>query len=104
MLEGIANFARARGLWIWSDEVYEGIVYDGAGVPIRTMAPERTFSVYSFSKTYGMAGNRCGYILGPDAGVMASVRKATVHHYYSACTGAHWLRSDRDGLRWSVAG
>ena len=88
MLQAIATFAKSRGLWIWSDEVYEGIVYDGAALSIRTMAPERTFSVYSFSKTYGMAGNRCGYILGPDAEVMGSVRKATVHHYYSACTGA----------------
>ena len=69
------------------------------------VAPEHTFSVFSFSKTYGMAGNRCGYVVGPSASVMRSVRKATVHHFYSACTasqlaaanvlekGGPWLRS-----------
>ena len=88
ILEAIAAFARKHGLWIWSDDVYEGIVFEGHSSSVREWAPERTFSVYSFSKTYGMAGNRCGYILGPNAEIMSSVRKATVHHYYSACTGA----------------
>ena len=88
VLEAIAGFARANDLWIWSDEVYEGIVFQGAAKPMARVAPERTFSVYSFSKTYGMAGNRCGYIVGPSAEIMASVRKATVHHFYSACTAS----------------
>lgn len=88
MMEAIAGFARAHGLWIWSDDVYEGIVFEGGAPSMGAVAPERTFSVYSFSKTYGMAGNRCGYILGPSAEMMSSVRKATVHHYYSACTGS----------------
>ena len=88
ILEAIAAFARANDLWIWSDEVYEGIVFDGTAPSMAEAAPERTFSVYSFSKTYGMAGNRCGYIVGPTAEIMASVRKATVHHYYSACTAS----------------
>jgi len=88
ILQAIADFARANDLWIWSDEVYEGIVFGGEVTPMARVAPERTFSVYSFSKTYGMAGNRCGYIVGPTPEIMASVRKATVHHFYSACTAS----------------
>jgi aspartate/methionine/tyrosine aminotransferase len=88
VLAAIAGFARENGLWIWSDEVYEGIVFEGEAVPMGRVAPERTFSVYSFSKTYGMAGNRCGYIIGPTPTIMSSVRKSTVHHFYSACTAS----------------
>ena len=88
VLEAIGGFARANDLWIWSDEVYEGIVFAGTATLMAQVAPERTFSVYSFSKTYGMAGNRCGYIVGPTPEIMGSVRKATVHHYYSACTAS----------------
>jgi len=88
VLEAIREIAEANGLWIWSDEVYEGIVYEGESVSMSEIAPEQTFSVFSFSKTYGMAGNRCGYIVGPSAAVMRSVRKATVHHFYSACTAS----------------
>ncbi len=88
VLAAIADVARAHDLWVWSDEVYEGIVYEDDPVSMADIAPEQTFSVYSFSKTYGMAGNRCGYVVGPNASIMRSVRKATVHHFYSACTAS----------------
>ncbi len=102
MVHAIAEFARSHGLWIWSDDVYEGIVFDGQVTSVRDCAPERTFSVYSFSKTYGMAGNRCGYIVGPSVEAMASVRKATVHHYYSACTASQLAAAAvlRNGSEW----
>lgn len=105
VLTAIAKFARDRGLWIWSDEVYEGIVYGDPVPPMAAFAPDRTMAVYSTSKTYGMAGNRVGYVVGPSAESMSSLRKATVHHFYSANTvaqlaaarvlteGAEWLRS-----------
>lgn len=102
VLAAIAGFARDNGLWIWSDEVYEGIVFDGPAPSMGPFAPERTMSVYSFSKTYGMAGNRVGYIIGPSAEAMASVRKSTVHHFYSACTAAQLAaaRVLNDGAAW----
>jgi len=102
VLEAIADFARQHDLWIWSDEVYEGIVFEGEVVPMADVAPERTFSVYSFSKTFGMAGNRCGYIIGPSDEMMASTRKATVHHFYSACTASQLAAEAvlREGRGW----
>ena len=108
ILEAVRDAAQTHKLWIWSDEVYEGIVYDGEPITMAEVAPEQTFSVYSFSKTYGMAGNRCGYIVGPSAEIMRSVRKATVHHFYSACTAsqlaaAHVLQNGESWLETAVA-
>jgi aspartate/methionine/tyrosine aminotransferase len=93
---GLATFARRNALWIWADEVYERYAYAGPHASIRDQAPERTFGAYSFSKAYGMAGNRCGYVVGPkDA--MLQVRKVATHSFYAAPTasqlaGAYVLR------------
>lgn len=86
-LEALAEWARSRDLWILADEVYEDYVFDGEHAWARPLAPERTFSAHSFSKAYGMAGNRCGYVVGP-AETMAEVRKIGVHAYYSAPTAS----------------
>ncbi|MEC9391087.1 MAG: pyridoxal phosphate-dependent aminotransferase [Myxococcota bacterium] len=88
VLQAVAAFARRHDLWLWSDEVYNGIVFEAPVPPVAAFAPERTMSVYSMSKTYGMAGNRVGYAVGPTSAAMASLRKATVHHFYSATTAA----------------
>jgi aspartate/methionine/tyrosine aminotransferase len=80
-LAAIADWARTHDLWIISDEVYEDYVYTGEHAYMRSLAPERTFSAHSFSKAYGMAGNRVGYVFGP-ANAMAQVQKVTTHAYY----------------------
>ncbi len=86
-LAALAELARAHDLWLLSDEVYEYYVYQGAHSYTRPMAPERTFSVHSSSKAFGMAGNRCGWVVGPpDA--MAHVRKVSTHTFYSTPTAA----------------
>lgn len=84
-LEALAAWARAKDLWILTDEVYEDYVYDGEHAYTRPLAPERTFSIHSFSKALGMAGNRVGYVVGP-AEVMRDVLKVSTHTFYSAPT------------------
>jgi N-succinyldiaminopimelate aminotransferase len=86
-VEALVAWARRHGLWILSDEVYEDYVFEGEHVYTRPLAPERTFSSYSFSKAYGMAGNRCGYVIGP-ADALAQVRKVSTHTFYSTPTAA----------------
>jgi len=86
-IEAIAEWARSRDFWILADEVYEDYVYSGTHRYARSIAPERTFSVHSFSKAYGMAGNRCGYIVGPTD-VMAEVGKIGTHTFYSTPTAS----------------
>jgi N-succinyldiaminopimelate aminotransferase len=88
-LAALADFARAHGLWIWSDEVYEDYAYTRPHVPMVPFAPERTLTAHSFSKAYGMAGNRCGYIVGPTApAVMQQLRKVSIHAFYSCATAS----------------
>jgi aspartate/methionine/tyrosine aminotransferase len=87
MLAAIAELARRRDLWILSDEVYEDYVYRGEHVSIGTLAPERTVSVYSFSKAYGMAGNRVGSLAGPRE-IVGEIHKVQIHSSYHAPTAA----------------
>ncbi len=86
-VEALAELARREGLWLLSDEVYEDYVYSGEHVYARSLAPERTLSAWSFSKAYGMAGNRCGWVVGPPDAV-AQMRKVSTHSFYSAPTAA----------------
>jgi len=114
-LEGLVDAARAHDLWIWSDAVYEHHAYARPDHPLRGLAPERTFEVHSFSKGWAMAGNRCGFVIGPDdPRHTAEVRKISTHTFYSAPTvsqlagaavlrsGADWLQASRDA--YSAAG
>ncbi len=77
-LEALADLARREDLWLLSDEVYEDYVYRGEHVSPARFAPERSLSVFSFSKAYGMAGNRVGYLAGP-AEAVAAARKVATH-------------------------
>jgi aspartate/methionine/tyrosine aminotransferase len=63
-LEQIAEIvAPYEKLWIYSDEVYSGLVYDGEFQSISAVPgmKERTIIVDSASKTYAMTGWRIGY-------------------------------------------
>ena len=86
-IEALVSWARSENLWILADEVYEDYLFQGDHAYARPLAPERTFSVHSFSKAFGMAGNRCGYAIGPDS-TMAEVRKVSTHTFYSTPTAA----------------
>ncbi|MCA9539497.1 MAG: pyridoxal phosphate-dependent aminotransferase [Myxococcales bacterium] len=76
-LEAMAAWARKRDLWILADEVYGHFAWGGEHVYTRPMAPERTFSVQSFSKAYGLTGLRTGYLVGPAHAINATRRVAT---------------------------
>lgn len=95
-LQALADFARRHDLWILADEVYEHLSWAPPGPTMRQLAPERTLSAYSFSKGWGMAGNRVGYLLGPELpDLMEEVRKVAMHAYYAAPSGpqlsAEWV-------------
>jgi aspartate/methionine/tyrosine aminotransferase len=100
-LQALAELARRENLWLLSDEVYEDYVYEGRHVSLGRFAPERTISAYSFSKAYGMAGNRTGYLVGPPDAI-AQAEKIATHSFYSAPTAGQvaGLRAIRDGQAW----
>jgi len=67
MLDLLA-FARSKGLWIISDEVYARIVYDRPAAPsfLEVAEPDDPLIVVnSFSKTWAMTGWRLGWIIAP---------------------------------------
>ena len=86
-LDAMVSWARRHQLWILADEVYEDYAYMTPHQPTRPLAPERTFGAHSFSKAYGMSGNRLGYVVGPEE-AMSAVRKVSTHAFYSATTAA----------------
>jgi aspartate/methionine/tyrosine aminotransferase len=64
----ILAFARERGVWIISDEVYHRIVYDRpvAETFLQIAEPEDPlFVVHSFSKSWAMTGWRLGWLVHP---------------------------------------
>jgi aspartate aminotransferase/aminotransferase len=76
LMERIAAVASRNGLWVISDEVYDQITYDQRPTAMRPLYPERTLSVYSFSKTYAMTGWRLGYLVTPQSRVDATKKMA----------------------------
>jgi len=105
-LRALAGWAKKHSLWIVADEVYEHYTYSQEQhLYSRALAPEHTISAHSFSKAYGMAGNRCGYLAGP-AKVMDAVHKVTRCTVYSVPTAsqlaaAHALSGPGD--TWAAA-
>ena len=67
LVEVLLAFARRRGLWFISDEVYDEIVFDEDFVSAGSVADpsDRLVSIYSFSKVYAMTGWRVGYLVAP---------------------------------------
>jgi arginine:pyruvate transaminase len=78
-LEGIAEAAREAGLWLISDEVYDGQVWEGAHLSPRALPgmAGRTLVVGSMSKSFAMTGSRLGWLVGPEAAIRALADLAT---------------------------
>jgi N-succinyldiaminopimelate aminotransferase len=100
-LEALAELADRHGLWLLSDEVYEDFVYRGEHFSMGACLPERSVSVFSFSKAYGMAGNRVGYMIAPPA-LIDEARKIGTHTFYNAPTAgqAAGLAALEQGAAW----
>jgi aspartate aminotransferase len=76
-LERLAAIAERHGLWVISDEAYEDVVFDGTHVSIASLPGmyERTFPLYTFSKSYAMTGLRLGYIAIKDPVIRDRAKK-----------------------------
>jgi aspartate aminotransferase len=84
--ERLYRFAALHDLYLWSDEAYEHIVFDGREkVSIaefdNDVEKRRVMSVFTFSKSFGMAGMRVGYVVGPTE-VMSCLRRVSTHQIY----------------------
>ena len=83
----IADIALRGNLWIFADEVYSELTFEGAKhLSIAALGPEvaaRTVIVSSLSKTFAMTGWRLGYCLAPSAAAMEAM--ARINHYTVRC-------------------
>jgi aminotransferase len=68
-LRQIADFARRRDLFVFTDEIYEHFVYDGLAYesPIAMEdLRERTIAISGLSKTFSITGWRIGYAVADE--------------------------------------
>src|SRR3990172_5883186 len=54
------------GLPLVSDEIYDGLVYDGAKVTSALSVSREAFVLDGFSKRYAMTGFRLGFVIAPE--------------------------------------
>ncbi len=103
----LLEIAEGHGLWVISDEAYDGMAYDGRTthpLALYSSRPETVLSVYTFSKIFRFAGLRLGW-LRAAAPMVGSVDRALVHSVYSASSLAQELVLDpvRQFGRWSTS-
>ncbi len=83
-LNSLAEFAKKRDLWVFSDEAYEDFIYDGQKhVSIGSLPGmfDRTVSIYTFSKNFGASGIRIGYAAGLQS-VIGELNRGVVGSCY----------------------
>ena len=64
-LEQLASFALKHNLFVFTDEMYENFIYDGAAHVSLASLPgmaERTVTISGFSKVFSVTGWRLGYL------------------------------------------
>lgn len=74
ILQKIADIAAAHDLWVMSDEIWSDIVYDkkefNTYSSVSENAKKKSFTVFGFSKSFGIAGLRIGAVLCNDQELM----------------------------------
>ncbi len=83
--EILSSFAVAHDLMVWTDEMYEKIIYDGREHLSIATFPDmvgRTLTFNGLSKAYAMTGWRLGYVAGPKAFIS---QMAKVNSHATTC-------------------
>lgn len=82
-LAALAGVCRDAGIAVIADEIYAGLVYDGASFAAAAAVDadmfSRTVTVSGVSKTYAMTGYRIGYAAAGDAGVVCGMSALLSH-------------------------
>ncbi|SHE47387.1 pyridoxal phosphate-dependent aminotransferase [Chryseobacterium vrystaatense] len=74
VLKKVSEIASAPDLWVMSDEIWSDIIYDNKEFhtysSVSEEAKKKSFTVYGFSKSFGIAGLRIGAVLCNDQDVL----------------------------------
>ena len=87
-LTAVADLAIERDLLVFTDEIYEHILYDGREHVSMALLPgmrDRTVTISALSKTYSVTGWRVGWAIATPA-VMAPIRK--MHDFLTVAAAA----------------
>jgi aspartate aminotransferase/N-succinyldiaminopimelate aminotransferase len=87
-LQQLSDIAVSRNIYLIADNAYEYYDYSPDGFIDPSTLPgavDRTFSAYSFSKSFGLTGYRIGYLVSPPA-VAELARKFGLYSIYSVPT------------------
>ncbi|MBX3145052.1 MAG: pyridoxal phosphate-dependent aminotransferase [Trueperaceae bacterium] len=74
LVEGLAGLAVKHGLWLFTDDLYEHLVYDGQFTAAARFAQDQTLIVHGASKGYALTGWRIGFGAGPKQLIQAMGR------------------------------
>lgn len=91
-LRQIAALAEEKGLYILTDEIYRGLLWDDEPYTSIASLPgmrERTVIVDGFSKMYAMTGFRLAWGAGPE-GIIAEMTKLLENVLSSVNEGVQW--------------
>ena len=95
VLEEIADVVERHDLLVFSDEIYDRLIYGDAFARGHTCLPsiaslrERTVLLGGFSKAYAMTGWRVGYACAPPP-IYEAMYKLHQYIIMSAPTASHW--------------
>jgi len=87
-LHAIAHLAQDHDLYVFSDEAYASLTFDGRrfhSIASLEGMRERTVILRTFSKTHAMTGWRVGFLAGPRP---LAEKAAKFHEHTSACTSS----------------
>jgi cystathionine beta-lyase len=105
-LQRMAELCLTRGLAIIADEVHGDLVFSGHHhIPIASLAPEiaaRTITLMAPSKTWNLAGLKCGLAVIPNAELREKFIAARVDMVYTVSILGYVaaLAAYRDGAPW----
>ncbi|HRQ11619.1 MAG TPA: pyridoxal phosphate-dependent aminotransferase, partial [Trueperaceae bacterium] len=74
LVRAIADLADEHDLWVFTDDLYEHIVYEGEFTTAASFVPHRTLVVHGASKGYALTGWRIGFGAAPKPLIAAMTR------------------------------
>jgi aspartate/methionine/tyrosine aminotransferase len=95
----IAALCQKWGAMLFSDEIYEHILYDGAKHISPGSVPgleDRTVTIGSASKTFGVTGWRVGWAVAPES-MTRSIRQ--VHDFLTVCAATPLQQAVKSALQ-----
>lgn len=74
LVQALVELAARNDMWVFADDLYEHLVYDGEFTPAARFAPDSTLIIHGASKGYALTGWRIGYGAGPKPLIQAMGR------------------------------